>query len=504
MTRFPIRHCSAFLAGVMLFAICTMIALSASAQNDEAEQNYKQFLAIYRQDRPTKAELQNGLSFLETANLLAPNTYKYVFSLGALNSTLARWEEASRWLEKAMSLTSTEQQRLDIQAELEYCRVQLSKLRVSRWGGPGLSVSFIMKRGTIEMDQTTIEKLPHRLPVVNFGDSPLPLEEAIKSKLDGMGVQLLPKDVFLVVGLEDSTPPEVHYEKGIKDFYQYFRNQYFEELPDRLVVVIISSQPHVLVEATRRLYPEVGLPVYAPFLGYYNPADNLIMATAGRAGYGTLLHEMIHALIEADFPQAPPWFNEGLASLYERTQWTTTRLNALPNWRMDEMREENVRSLRALAQQAEGIGLHSHEIAEIRLLLLFMDQRQQVDDLYSLMKRKGSTFSLEEAILELGLNEDDWRSFVKNTFRDYRAEMTRNRGALSNPDEVRFVQQALNHILDANLKVDGIWGPTTKERLVDFQRRFHLNPDGIPGRQTMTELKRQYTLVRVKSLENAP
>ena len=55
---------------------------------------------------------------------------------------------------------------------------------------------------------------------------------------------------------------------------------------------------------------------------------------------------MIHALIEADFRQAPAWLNEGLASLYERTRWSPSRLEALPNWRMDGMREEEVRRYR--------------------------------------------------------------------------------------------------------------------------------------------------------------
>jgi len=481
-----------------------MIPLPTAAENAEAEQNYQRFLAIYRQEWPTRAELENALSFLETANLLAPNTYKYVFSLGALNNTLKHWEEASRWLEKAQSLASTEQQRHHIQTELEYCQIQLAKLRVSRWGGPGVSISFIMKRGTVEMDKSTVDKLPRRLPVINIEDSPRSLEDTVKRLLHGMDVQAMGKDVFVIVGVEDDTPPDVHYERGIRDFYTYFRNQYFEDPPRRWLVVLISPRPHALVEATKHLYAEVGLPVYAPFLGYYNPADNLIMATGGSTGYGTLLHEMIHALIEADFPQAPPWLNEGLASLYERTQWTPTRLNALPNWRMDRMREEDIPPLGALARQAKGIGLHSHEIAEIRLLLLYMDQRQLVDDLYRMAKREGPAFSLEKAILELRLDENDWRSFVKDTFRDYRAEMARNRGALSNPDEVRFLQQALNHILDANLGVDGIWGPSTSEKLVEFQRRFQLEPDGIPGPQTMAELKRRYTLSRVKLLEDAP
>ena len=492
------------LVSAAIIVACLVLSIPATAQSSEAEINYQRFLTIYRQDRPTRQELESALTFLQTSNLLAPNTYKYVFSLGALNNTLENWENAAEWLVKAKFIATTDDQRQLIQEELRYSQVQIAKLKVKNWGGPGMSISFIMKQGTLEMDQLTIKQLPQRLPVINIGASTRPLEDVLRHSLHDLRFDVLTRDPFLIVGLDALVSPNDHYKKGIKDFYRYFMNEYFDHPPRRLLVTVISSQPHVLVEATNRLYPEVGLPVYAPFLGYYNPADNLIMATGGRAGYGTLLHEMIHALIEADFPQAPAWLNEGLASLYERTRWSSGHLDALPNWRMDGMREEKISSLRELAQKAPELGLHSTEIREIRLLLLYLDQRKQVDDLYRLAKQKGSVFALEEAFVELGLNEDGWRAFLKNTFRDYHAEIAQNRGGLSNPDEVRFLQQALNQILGATLKIDGLWGSSTQEKLVEFQRRFGLAPDGILGPKTMIELKRYYTLFQIELLEKNP
>jgi peptidoglycan hydrolase-like protein with peptidoglycan-binding domain len=102
--------------------------------------------------------------------------------------------------------------------------------------------------------------------------------------------------------------------------------------------------------------------------------------------------------------------------------------------------------------------------------------------------------------MELGLDEQGWRAFLKTIFRDYRAEIARDRGALSNPDEVRFLQGALNQIMDVTLTVDGIWGKSTRENLLAFQRRFGLKPDGVLGPKTLAELKQQYTLVRLDGL----
>lgn len=484
--------------------ICLFLFLSyrpSLGQNAEAEQNYQRFLEVYRQNSPAKSELKNALSFLETANLLAPNTYKYVFSLGALNNSLGNWKEAVEWLEKAGSLTITDEQRDLIQSELEYCQVQLAKAKVSDYGEPGISISFIMKKGTVEMNPDTIDRLPQRLPVVSVGNSVQQLTDELRRAIDGSEFQALYHTPFLVVGLDRYDSPESYYEKGIKDFYRYFKAQYFDTQPQRVLTTVISSNPHDLVAATHRLYPSVGLSLYAPFLGYYNPADNLIMATGGRAGYGTLLHEMIHALMAADFPSAPAWLNEGMASLYERSRWRNGRLEALPNWRMDRMREDRIPSLQSLAQSAPQIGLHSSRIDEIRLLLLLLDQRQQMDDLYRIAKQQRSGFSLPAVLDRLNVKEEEWRRFVTETFRDYRAEITRGRGALSNPDEVRFLQQALNEVMGTNLSTDGLWGPSTQQMLVAFQRRQGLTPDGILGPKTLAEIKRQYAIVRVDALD---
>jgi peptidoglycan hydrolase-like protein with peptidoglycan-binding domain len=223
------------------------------------------------------------------------------------------------------------------------------------------------------------------------------------------------------------------------------------------------------------------------------------MATSGRAGYGTLLHEMIHALIAADFPNAPAWLNEGLASLYERTQWSNSQLHALPNWRMDGLRESNMPSLADLVQQASEIGLHSHEIAAIRLLFLYLDQQNLMDDLYLLAKQGSPDFTLSQGVTSLGLMEAGWQEFLKETFSSYRAELARNKGALSHPDEIRFVQQALKQTVNPGIKVDGHWGQQTRQALMEFQRQNGLDDDGILGPKTASTLREVYQKSRVLS-----
>jgi hypothetical protein len=68
---------------------------------------------------------------------------------------------------------------------------------------------------------------------------------------------------------------------------------------------------------------------YAPFLttrappadphdlGYFDPFAGEIFICTGPAGVATLAHEVTHALVMADFPRAPHWLSEGIASLFE-------------------------------------------------------------------------------------------------------------------------------------------------------------------------------------------
>lgn len=51
--------------------------------------------------------------------------------------------------------------------------------------------------------------------------------------------------------------------------------------------------------------------------GFYIAEERLIVMNV-RTGLGTLTHELVHPIIEADFPEAPTWIDEGIASLYEQ------------------------------------------------------------------------------------------------------------------------------------------------------------------------------------------
>ncbi len=73
-------------------------------------------------------------------------------------------------------------------------------------------------------------------------------------------------------------------------------------------------------------------PCDSPY-GFYLARERSIIMNVG-PGIGTLTHELVHPLVEADFPEAPDWINEGIASLFERFLLSRPgEIHGAKNWR---------------------------------------------------------------------------------------------------------------------------------------------------------------------------
>ena len=133
----------------------------------------------------------------------------------------------------------------------------------------------------------------------------------------------------------------------ILDSYRAFYKQLFTVRPTYIIKVFLFKNDTTYRQYARTLF---GDEPTTPF-GYYKSAGHsLVMNIA--TGTGTLVHEMTHALIEADFPQVPAWFNEGLGSLFEQCIVTPRGLRGLVNWRLPilrkAIREKKLTGLRKL------------------------------------------------------------------------------------------------------------------------------------------------------------
>jgi hypothetical protein len=91
----------------------------------------------------------------------------------------------------------------------------------------------------------------------------------------------------------------------------YFNGR-FSRRPEKAVVVLLfdGAAPYDGYCVSRW-----GSPCSTPY-GFYAGAERTVVMNVA-PGIGTLTHELVHPIVESDFPAAPDWINEGIASLYE-------------------------------------------------------------------------------------------------------------------------------------------------------------------------------------------
>jgi len=110
--------------------------------------------------------------------------------------------------------------------------------------------------------------------------------------------------------------------------------QYFTKKPEYPIRVYLFKDGPSYRAYAKSLFGDTDV----SYFGYYKPDKRALVMNIGTGG-GTLVHEMVHALMEPDFPDAPTWFSEGLASLYEQCNYTDAGLVGLVNWRLPVLRD---------------------------------------------------------------------------------------------------------------------------------------------------------------------
>jgi hypothetical protein len=110
-------------------------------------------------------------------------------------------------------------------------------------------------------------------------------------------------------------------------------NERFDARPAPVAVYLFPSR----APYEEFCHEHLGIACYSPY-GFYRPDVRTIVMNAG-PGIGTLTHEMVHPLVEADFPGAPTWIDEGIASLFEAPVLAAPgEIHGAKNWRLPRLR----------------------------------------------------------------------------------------------------------------------------------------------------------------------
>ena len=161
---------------------------------------------------------------------------------------------------------------------------------------------------------------------------------------------------------------------------------YFRQRPTAPVSVLLFGSERSYNHYTQTLFGEAGISIY----GYYKPQKRTLILNIA-TGDGTLLHELTHALIGFDFPEAPDWLNEGLASLHEQCRFRASEqgpwIEGLANWRLaglqDVIRQQQLRSVASLLEERSFRGpREGTNYAQARYFCLYLQSKGRLGDFY--------------------------------------------------------------------------------------------------------------------------
>ena len=141
--------------------------------------------------------------------------------------------------------------------------------------------------------------------------------------------------IFVVAGdfaRKDFTRFKKH---TVEDCADALWGDFFDDKPRRPIKIYLFLGKTSYKKWVKKL---AGFEPKTPY-GFYLRDRRSMMMNIGTGG-GTLVHEMTHALTDADFPDCPTWLFEGLGSLFEQCRITRDgHIEGLVNWRLPVLRK---------------------------------------------------------------------------------------------------------------------------------------------------------------------
>lgn len=246
--------------------------------------------------------------------------------------------------------------------------------------------------------------------------------DELKKKLPSRDFHIVLQKPFVVVGDESLEMVKWRTEKTVKWAVERIKKDYFDRDPEAIIDVWLFKDKESYEKHAKELF---GRKPHTPY-GYYSSADRALVMNISTGG-GTLVHEIVHPFIEANFSECPSWFNEGLASLYEQcrdkgghiwgsTNWRLRGLQlAIESDRVPTFKELTSTTTREFYNEDRGTNY-----AQARYLCYYLQQNDLLVDYYHQFVKNVDSDPTGYKTLQKVLGrtdmdkfEDEWRDFVR-------------------------------------------------------------------------------------------
>ena len=249
--------------------------------------------------------------------------------------------------------------------------------------------------------------------------------EALRARLPGEGFTIVLQKPFVVIG--DEAPATVRRRAvgTVKWAVDRLKAKYFEKDPEAIVDVWLFKDERSYRTHVKTLF---GSEPDTKF-GYYTSAHDALVMNISTGG-GTLVHEIVHPFMSANFPGCPSWFNEGLASLYEQCGDRDGEITGFTNWRLrglqEALRGDGVPSFKQLTATSRYAFYNEDRgtnYAQARYLCYFLQQRGLLVKFYRRFRETSKADPTGYAALQHVLGTEDLTVFQEQTWEPFVLEL---------------------------------------------------------------------------------
>ncbi len=139
---------------------------------------------------------------------------------------------------------------------------------------------------------------------------------------------------FVVIGDEPKAEVQQHAKGTVKWAVDRLKQDFFDNDPNEILDIWLFKDAASYEKHARLLFGETPSTPY----GYYSSSQKALIMNIDTGG-GTLVHEIVHPFMEANFPACPPWLNEGLGSLFEQCGDADGHIHGFTNWRLPGLQQ---------------------------------------------------------------------------------------------------------------------------------------------------------------------
>lgn len=240
--------------------------------------------------------------------------------------------------------------------------------------------------------------------------------EKLKKKLPNKDFSIVIQPPFVVVGDEPEAMVKRHSEKTVKWAVDKLKANYFTKDPKEILDIWLFKDKTSYYLNAKAIFNDTPTTPY----GYYSSYHKALIMNIGTGG-GTLVHEIVHPFMDANFPDCPSWFNEGLASLYEQSSERDGGIIGMTNWRLAGLQRAianktnpTFKTLLSTTRNefyADETGVH---YAQARYLCYYLQEKGLLVKFYQEFTKNSATDPSGYKTLQKILGERDMIAFQKN------------------------------------------------------------------------------------------